>query len=175
MNKSLEQYIVKLKNGDSDAFNKIYELTFRKIYFVALPILRDKSLAEDIVQDTYLKFFEKLYSYKAKNSQAYLLTIARNLAINEYNRRKKITRNIDLDTKTFSYDNYLEISLANKELIVSALSILSINERNIFLLHNLEHLTHREISLIINKPLGTVTWTYQQAIKKMRKHLKGMM
>jgi len=175
LNKSLEQYIIKFKNGDSNAFNKIYELTYRKIYFVALPILRDHSLAEDVVQDTYLKFLEKLYIYKTKNSQAYILTIARNLAINEYNKRKKIVRNIDLDRDVFSFDEYLEISLSNKELIVSALNILSINERNIFLLHNLEHLTHREISMIIDKPLGTVTWTYQQAIKKMRKHLKGMM
>ncbi|MCK5731427.1 MAG: hypothetical protein KAH13_00260, partial [Tenericutes bacterium] len=85
MDLNLEGYIRQLKSGDQNAFDMIYKLTHRKIYFVALPILRDKALAEDIMQDTYLKFLEKLYDYKTKNSLAYILTIARNLAINEYN------------------------------------------------------------------------------------------
>ncbi|MBN2541133.1 MAG: RNA polymerase sigma factor [Bacilli bacterium] len=169
----LEGYIKKLKNGDSQAFDLVYERTYRKIYFLVLPILKDRTLAEDIMQDTYLKFLEKLYDYKAKNSLAYILTIARNLAINEYNKRKRIVKNIDLDASTFAYDAYLELSAENEELIRSALSVLSVVEKNIFLLHNVENLTHREIALILEKPLGTVTWTYQQAVQKMRKALKG--
>jgi len=175
LDKTLERYIQKLKNGDSSAFDKIYELTYRKIFFIVLPILKDKSLTEDIMQDTYLKFLDKLYDYNAKNSLAYLLTIAKNLAINEYNKRKRVTREIDLDAATFSFDAHLEISVERKEFVESALKILTQTERNIFLLHNLENLTHREISMILNKPLGTITWTYQQALKKMRNHLKGMM
>jgi len=40
------------------------------------------------------------------------------------------------------------------------------------LLHVIENMRHREISMILDKPLGTITWTYQQAVKKMRKYLK---
>jgi len=169
----LEKQIKKLKSGETNAFDKVYEMTYRKIYFVVLPILRDRSLTEDIIQDTYLKFLDKLYTYDAKNTLAYILTIARNLALNEYNRRKRETRDVDLDDTIFSLDNYLEISVANQELITNALSVLSVTERNIFLLHNLENLTHREISEILDIPLGTVTWTYSQAIKKMQKKLEG--
>ncbi len=169
----LEGYIKKLKNGDSTAFDMIYECTYRKVFFLVLPILKDRALAEDIMQDTYLKFLEKLYDYKAKNSLAYLLTIAKNLAINEYNKRKREVKDIDLDSSAFAYDAYLEFSAQNEELIRSALSVLSQVEKNVFLLHNLENLTHREIALILEKPLGTITWTYQQAVKKMRKHLEG--
>ncbi|XFA99275.1 RNA polymerase sigma factor [Candidatus Izemoplasma sp. B36] len=172
MDLNLEKYIRQLKSGNKDAFDKVYELTYRKIFFVVLPILHDKSLAEDIMQDTYLKFLEKLYDYKSSNSLAYILTIARNLAINEYNKRKREVKVFDSDMDNFSFDAYLEISVENKELIKKALSILNSIERNIFLLHNLENLKHKEIALILNKPLGTITWTYQQAIRKMRKHLK---
>lgn len=173
MDVKLEKYIKKLKSGDSQAFDEIYEMTYRKIYFIVLPILRDRSLAEDIMQDTYLKFLEKLYDYKANNSLAYLLTIAKNLAINEYNKRKRVTQEIDLDMSTFAYDEHLELKAGNEEMIRSALGVLNQVEKNVFLLHTLENLTHREISLIMDKPLGTVTWTYQQAIKKMQNHLKG--
>ena len=170
---NLERHVASLKSGDSKAFDKIYEMTYRKIYFVVLPILRDRSLTEDIMQDTYLKFLEKINSYKAKNTLAYILTIARNLALNEYNRRKRETKDIDLGSDIFSVDTMLEISAANKELILSALAVLDPVEKDIFLLHNLENMTHREIALVLDKPLGTVTWIYQKAIKKMRMHLEG--
>lgn len=172
MDLELERSIKRLKSGDSEAFNEIYERTYRKIYFLVLPILKDKALAEDIMQDTYLKFLEKLYDYNTKNSLAYILTIARNLAINMYNKRKKEYKYEDSDIDTFSFEEFIEYKVSNQETIKEALSVLSETEKNIFLLHNVESLPHREIAVILNKPLGTVTWTYQQAIRKMRKKLK---
>ena len=170
---NLEASIKRLKSGDSEAFNQIYELTYRKIFFLVLPIIKDKALAEDIMQDTYLKFLEKLYDYKARNSLAYILTISRNLAINMYNRRKREYKYDDTDIDTFSFEEFVEYKVSNREAIKEAMSVLNETEKNIFLLHNIESLTHREISGILNKPLGTVTWTYQQALRKMRKKLKG--
>ncbi len=169
---NLEKYIKMFKNGDQVAFDIIYKLTYRKIFFIVLPILKDKALAEDIMQDTYLKFLDKIYSYNAKNSLAYILTIAKNLAINEYNKRKREVRIIDSDIDNFSYDAFLELSASNEEMIKSALSVLNNQEKNVFLLHNLENLRHREIALILNKPIGTITWIYQQAVKKMKNHIK---
>lgn len=170
---NLEMLVKELRLGNEEAFNQIYEITYRKIYFIVLPILKDKSLTEDIIQDTYLKFLEKLYDYKSKNLLSYLLTIAKNLAINEYNKRK---RNISIDNETvnyeFSFDEFLEVKTVNKELIKNALSVLDKTERNIFLLHNIEDIPHREIAIILGKPLGTITWMYQRALRKMRKHLR---
>lgn len=169
----LEFHVKKLKSGDRRAFDDIYQMTHRKIYFVALSILKDRALAEDIVQDTYLKYLDKLYQYTQKNTLSYLLTIARNLALNEYNRRKREIRDLDLDAPAFSYDQFIEITAERKELIQKALGMLNETERNIFLLHVLEKMTHREIAMILDKPLGTITWTYQQAIRKMKRHLEG--
>lgn len=172
LDRNLEGYIQKLKLGDQSVFDEIYRLTYRKIFFVVLPIIRDKALAEDIMQDTYLKFLEKLYDYKANNSLAYILTIAKNLALNEYNKRKREYKVEDSDMDQFSINDYVEYNEGNKELIQSALSILNDFEKNVFLLHVIENLRHREIALILDKPLGTITWTYQQAIKKMKIYLK---
>lgn len=169
---NLEANIQKLKSGDETAFDKIYEMTYRKIYFVVLPILRDKALAEDIIQDTYLKFLEKMYDYKSRNSLAYILTIARNLAINEYNKRKREIKIESEDMSQFGYDQFLEISAENEEMIRKALSILDQTERNVFLLHVIEDMKHKEIALVLNKPLGTITWVYQKAVRKMRKYLE---
>jgi RNA polymerase sigma-70 factor (ECF subfamily) len=169
---NLELSIKRLKSGDNDAFNQIYNLTYRKIFFLVLPILKDRALAEDIMQDTYLKFLEKLYDYNARNSLAYILTIARNLAINMYNKRKREYKYEDTEIDIFSFEEFVEYKVSNQEMIKEAMSVLNKTEKNIFLLHNIENLTHREIAAILSKPLGTVTWTYQQALRKMRKKLK---
>ena len=168
---SLEVLVKRLKNGDEKAFVEIYEYTQRKLYFVALQIVQDKALAEDIVQDTYLKFLEKLASYQSKNLFSYLITITKNLAINEYNRRKKITKIEDFDS--FSFHEYVEYKTEANEAITKALAVLDNLEKNIVLLHVLENLTHREIAEIIDKPIGTVSWLYARSIKKMKDKLKG--
>jgi len=168
---NLEALVKQLKNGNEKAFNTIYEATHRQLYFVILPILKDRGLAEDIVQDTYLQFLKKLEDYKTKNLLSYLITIARNLAINEYNRRKKVVKIDDFDD--FSIVDQIEFRVEAKETITKALSVLDTIEKNIFLLHVLEGLTHKEISLIVDKPLGTVTWMYSRSIKKMQDKLKG--
>jgi len=168
---NLNELVKRLKLGDEEAFKELYNGSYRQIFFVVLPIIRDKSLAEDIVQDTYLKFLEKLSDYKVKNVLSYLITIGKNLAINEYNKRKKITK-LD-DFSNFSYYDHVEIKTERREMINKALSILDQDELNIFLLHVLEGLTHKELSVIMEKPLGTISWLYVRAAKKMREFLKG--
>lgn len=171
MKTNLNELVKRLKLGDEEAFKELYNGSYRQIFFVVLPIIRDKSLAEDIVQDTYLKFLEKLSDYKVKNVLSYLITIGKNLAINEYNKRKKITK-LD-DFSNFSYYDHVEIKTERREMIDKALSILDKDELNIFLLHVLEGLTHKELSEIMDKPLGTISWLYVRAVKKMKEFLKG--
>ncbi len=171
MNVNLELLVKQLKNGDEKAFDAIYENTHRQLFFVVLPIVKDRDLAEDIVQDTYLQLLKKLEVYQTKNLLSYLITIARNLAINEYNRRKKIVKIDDFDN--YSIIDQVEFKAEAKEAITKALQVLDNLEKNIFLLHVLEGLTHKEIAMIVDKPLGTVTWMYSRSIKKMQERLKG--
>lgn len=170
LNRNLEALVKLLKQGDETAFPKLYNETYRQLFFAVLPIIRDKSLAEDIIQDTYLKFLEKLSEYQAKNVFSYLITIAKNLAINEYNRRKKTVK-ID-DFNEFSYYDHVEIKEEMNEAILKALAILERDEKDVFLLHVLENLTHKEIAAIMEKPMGTISWLYAKAIKKMKIYLK---
>jgi RNA polymerase sigma-70 factor (ECF subfamily) len=174
MAEDLERLVRRLRAGDRTAFDGIYEQTRKTLYFCVLPILRDRSLADDIVQDAYLKMLESLDRYEEKNFLAYLVTIARNLAFNEYRRRSRVVyTDQDLDSVIpFDLESTLEVSAEHEALIRKALSVLDETEKNIFLLHNVSDLAHREIALIIGKPLGTVTWLYQRAIRKIRAAIK---
>ena len=95
-----------------------------------------------------------------------LKIIAKNLAINEYNRRKRLQSFDPAETpQVFGQE---ESNVENQMMVEEMLSSLSDLEREIVTLHVLGDLKHREIAEIVGKPLGTVTWTYQQAIKKMK-------
>ncbi|MGI6392482.1 MAG: RNA polymerase sigma factor [Candidatus Izemoplasmatales bacterium] len=174
MEDNLERLVCRLKNGEVQVFDKIYELTYRKVYFKIIPILRDVSLTEDIMQDTYIKLLSTIQNYRQKNFIGYLLTIARNLALNELKRRKReiTTEEIVYDNSQFDYQTLVESKAENRALIERALSVLDNEERNVVLLHDVENLKHKEIAAIIDKPLGTVTWLYSRAIKKIRSVIK---
>lgn len=173
MGDSLKQLVSKLKQGDMSVFDEIYQETYRPVYYTIYGILHDKSLSEDIMQDTYLKMLSSLDQFKNNYFLSFLITIAKNLSINEYNRRKKVTYDETyFETYHIPVLDSIEIKVENRELIDKALKLLTDLEKDVFLLHTLENLKHREIAKILNKPLGTITWTYQEAIKKIRHDIK---
>lgn len=163
----LNRLVKRLQNGDMSVFDAIYYDTKSLVYYTILRIVRDTSLAEDIMQDAYLKALEKLQNFRPTYSfKSWIVMIAKNLAINEYNRRK---RELSFDTNTDEYIFGTTESSSEKQLIVKEmLESLSELEQEVVILHVIGDLKHREIASILNKPLGTITWTYQQAIQKLR-------
>ncbi|MDD3841857.1 MAG: RNA polymerase sigma factor [Candidatus Izemoplasmatales bacterium] len=173
MRESLNVLVRALQEGNVDAFDQIYEITHKAVFYSALGILKDQSLAEDIMQDTYIKFMKSPQSYHEKNFLAYLITIAKNLAINEYKSRKRVQYTDNLEQNyEMAFTGCIEINAEKKDLIERALSVLDPLEKNVVLLYNISNMTHKEISLVLSKPIGTITWTYAKALKKIREAIK---
>lgn len=151
------------KNMDFSSFDEFYDSTSKLVYFVISEIVKRKEIAEELMQETYLKFIQNINTLKSNyNPKAYLVTIARNLAINEYNKSKRMIYNEEIldiipeDKITYNVDlgiiNYLEGI-----------------EQEIVTMHIVGDLKFREIAKILDKPLGTVLWVYNKAIKKLKK------
>lgn len=169
MKDKLEKEIFKLKNGNIDSLGTIYDLTSKGVFTFVLPIVKDSSIAEDIMQQTYIKIYENIESYKdGTNARNWILTIAKNLAINEFNKNKKMM-NFTFDEETYGIEGLTSID-ENKDTptIQLANEILSPEEFNIVMLHLVGEYKHREISKMLNIPLGTVTWKYNNALQKLR-------
>lgn len=164
----------RLQSGDASVFAEIYELTRKSVYFAALAILHDTALAEDIMQDTYLKVLDRLSTYQEQNFRAFLVRIARNEAINEYHRRKRTVASDDqIDyLGDYSLEGIVEVDAVKREIITKALASLEPFEKNVVIMHTISDLPHREIALILNKPVGTITWIYAKAVRKMKEAVK---
>lgn len=157
-------------NGNLDLFHEFYEETKKEIFYNILAVVQDNHFAEDILQETYVKFLEKLPRIKLSNNpMGYLFKISRNLALDfvKTNKKDKSVSFEEMDYIHHSYDDHSQ----NHNLISEAKKILNEQEYEIVILHAVNDLTHKEISRITKKPIGTITWAYNNAIKKLQKGL----
>lgn len=160
----MNNIIRQLKSGNMDLFDDFYELTKKQVYVAIINIIKNKTICEDIMQDTYLKFLNNIHKYKDKtNVIAFIVTIARNLAINEYNKNK---REVHYDLSL--YEEEIVSKTEETPLLDLVYETLSGIELEVFILHVIDDLKHREIVKIMKKPLGTITWIYNKALKKMK-------
>ena len=166
-NKELTTYIRHLQNGQMEFFDIVYHETKKLVYYTIYAILKEPNISEDIMQETYLKMLEKIHSFKKSISvKSWLTTIARNLSLNEYNKRKK-EQLTDHQEQEVVFGSYMSNSM-NELLVRDILELLKPDERDIIIYHIVSDLTFKEIAKILNMPQGTVTWKYSEAMKKLK-------
>jgi len=164
---TLDHAVAKLKRGDRSAFDVVYDQTKTKVFYTILAIVHDYSLSEDIMQDTYIKMLESLPSYRRRGKfEGWLLTIARNLALNTLRNRKRSTH-VDPQENLDWFGSTESVAESHAEL-AEWLKELNDGEKEIVIRHAVLDETHKSIAKTMGKPLGTVTWTYQNALKKIR-------
>ncbi|MFW6285383.1 MAG: RNA polymerase sigma factor [Bacillota bacterium] len=167
--KKLHKYIKAFKKGDESAFDVLYDATKTPVYYTILSIIKDESLTEDLMQDTYIKMIKELDRYTDKGSfVAWVKTIARNTALNAYKRR---SREVDYDIQEGGelIFGQTEDSQEQRYEVEELLKHLREEEREIIIRHAIMDETHRSIAESMDKPIGTVLWTYRNAIKKLKK------
>jgi RNA polymerase sigma-70 factor (ECF subfamily) len=81
----IERFISQAALGDQAAFGQIYDATAAKLYGVCLKVLKRHDLAEDALQETYIKIWHSADKYQANglSPMTWLITIARNTAIDK--------------------------------------------------------------------------------------------
>lgn len=157
-------------DGDTSAFDEIYYRTRKSVYYVALSILRDKSLAEDVMQTTYMRVLKNIQSYTlGSNASAWIIRISKNEALNIKNVRMREQ----------SVDEYESLALFGAgepdtygELIDLAKRLLNDDEFSVLMLVTACGYKRKEIGEMLDMPTPTVTWKYRNALSKMRDALK---
>ena len=94
---NIENLILQVSLGDRSAFSMLYHATSAKLFGVCLRVLNNRAEAEDTLQDVFVKIWQKanLYSVNGYSPMTWLITLARNAAIDKLRTRKAGTVNID--------------------------------------------------------------------------------
>lgn len=149
------------------AFAELYRRYASRIYQYARRILNQSSDAEDILQETFLKFLEILKKDAViENVPAYLLRIARNLSL-RVSSKKQVTVPIE-DYHAIFEETPMETDEASKVLTMS-LDLLSKEQREALVLQVYGGLSYIEIAEVMGVPMTTVRNWVVRAKDKMRK------
>ncbi|PKM62654.1 MAG: hypothetical protein CVU97_04330 [Firmicutes bacterium HGW-Firmicutes-21] len=169
VNEICEQSIKRISEGDLTALTVIYDYVGRLIFTIALSILGDYQLSQDVMQDTFIQIAEKAHTYrKGSNARAWIVSISRNLALNVLKERKHeiaIDENSAVEINPFNEDELImSITLSN------ALSLLTTPEREIVVYKALWGLRHKQIAQIMNVSVPNSRQKYKRAMEKLRNY-----
>lgn len=185
---TIEFAMSKNERDKRQEFEEIALPHMESLYRGALHMATVQHEAEELVQETYLKAYKAFESFKrGTNCKAWLFTILRNLLINGYRRNKKTPVAVGNDQiETFSfYDNAVSHKVLDTDLtrepeklkelledeVNDALEGLPDDFREVIILSDIEGLTYKEISEVIQSPVGTVKSRLYRARSGMQKSL----
>lgn len=154
--------VVRMQNGDVDALGELYELYKTRIFRTALAITRDQGVAEDILQETFLRLFR--YAERIQTDVPvgpWLYRVAVNLSYTWVQRRWCRIGSLDavLDHLAAPIHLLPEKMLERAEVqdtVRQAITRLSLPHRVVVVLFYLEELTLKEIAQVLEIPEGTV-------------------
>ena len=136
------------------------------VYSYALSIVRNTSVAEDVMHDVFTKVIEKSYTLKDRRSlKPWIMKICRNTALNTFPR---INREVELDDATYIENCMLEDEVIGNDYVTSLLKTLLPIEREVVVLHLILGFKHYQIAGIIDKSYSAVRRYYSQAMRKLR-------
>jgi RNA polymerase sigma factor (sigma-70 family) len=166
-----EALLAGLGTGNPDAAAAFVRRFQARVYGLALTMLHDRDLAEDVAQETFVRAWRHASTYDARRGRvaSWLLTIARNVAIDRARLRpaspvdpQVIATELDLA----QHDDVPDV--AERERVREALVGLPDDQRRALVLATFAGRTAREIAELDRVPLGTVKTRIRAAMLKLR-------
>ena len=155
------------------------------LYSYALVLSRNRTEAEDLVQETCLRAIRAMGRLRTdSNAKSWLFTILRNIWFNQLRQWRTVPEVVELDldgdgsnraadTRKDPHATY--VSNIEQEQVRAAIQQLPVEFREIIILHEYEDLSYQEIAAVLECPLGTVMSRLARARSKLRDLLSSSM
>ncbi|MDT0676247.1 RNA polymerase sigma factor [Autumnicola musiva] len=165
--------IQELQNGNERAFERIYQLYSESTYGIIFAIVKDEKVAEEILQDVYMKIWNNASSYDSDKGRffTWILNIARNASIDKL--RSKDFKN---KRQNLQPDNFVDI-LETRTNYAAATDAIGIKKflnaiepvcKKLIDLLFFQGFTQKETAEELKMPLGTVKTKNRACIKSLR-------
>lgn len=172
-----EDLIRQVQRGEEAALTALYDRYAGNVFAVAIRILGDRELAEEVVQDTFLRCWHRVDSYQPARGQvaAWVIGIARHRAIDLLRSRSNQVRRHEaaalLDTVPADPVEVTDL-IVLRDALSAALAELPVQQRHVIELAYYGGLTQAEISQQLGAPLGTIKTRTRAAMEKLRVALR---
>ncbi|MFD2934270.1 RNA polymerase sigma factor [Spirosoma flavum] len=158
-----------LRQGDKKAFQHLYSRYSKALLKAILLIVKDPDEAEDLLQDTYVKVWQRFHYYNPELGTLFtwLLKVARNTALSALTRRKLVYSTLDIELNDVAAVEYGPVvdAIGVEYLVKGALSN---REWQVINMAYWQGYTHEEIATQLALPVGTVKSRIYKSISRLR-------
>lgn len=170
-----QEMIPAIRNGNRDAFRAVFDQCYPDLCQYAFTVLRDMDEAEDVVQSTFIKIWEKREALNVQHAlRAYLYKAVYNQCINLLDHRKIKLKHQEYGSHE-AKDQVQQPEVFPEELeghIKAVINELPEQCRRIFMLSRYEELRYAEIADRLNISVNTIENQISKALKILRSKLK---
>jgi RNA polymerase sigma-70 factor (ECF subfamily) len=175
LERSDEELLARLQAGDAAAAALLYDRHHRGLYAYALSLLRDPSLSEDVVHETFLRLLTARPERPVLLGKSFVYAVARNLALDllrgavrQEEHRLPLARAAEQRATPDGGDNERRTSS-----LLSALAELPQEQRETVTLKTFSGLTFAQIAEVLSISPGTAASRYRYALEKLAERLKA--
>ena len=157
----------KLKEGDKEALKEIYNKCNKIVYGIAFSILKNRDNSEDIVQIVFMKIMNMSKDLlPIKNEMSWIYSLTKNETLNYIRKQKDL---VNIEEAYFLLEEDKEIQkIIEKDSYNNLIKKLPEKDREIISLKILSNMSFREISNLLNMPIGTVQWRYYTSLHSLK-------
>ena len=167
-------------DGNTISFSILINRYNSRIFTSIFLLVKDRFLAEDIFQETFIKILDKLNSGKYNEEGKFLpwcMRIAHNLCIDHFRKIKRIPPIVTSDNNDlFQYLNFIEPSIEEKMIkqetastLNKMLDLIPQDQREVIILRHYAGLSFKEISIIMNCSINTALGRMRYGLGNLRK------
>lgn len=172
-----KQLVNRLKNGDKDALRRIYQKYGDSLLAIAVGIVRDRGMAEDVLHDVFLSFVRNINCFVLTGKlKSYLVKCVSNRAIDLLRLKDNQTINLG-DMKTIITNRSLPDQEAEKQeelkKLDNALDQLPIEQRQVIMMYIHGQMGYRQIALARGESVNTIQGRYRYGMNKLKSLLLG--
>jgi RNA polymerase sigma-70 factor (ECF subfamily) len=155
--------------GDPDALAALYLALRPAVFGIALGILRDRGLAEDVMQTTFVKLQLGADKFaRAEDGRAWIMKIARNEALDVWRKRREVpTGDLEATMAADDSDDWMDRA-SSSAILREAMRLLDPDEHQAVYLHLICDLRHKDVAALMGIPAGSAGRVYSEAIRKLR-------
>lgn len=169
------------RHGDVTGFNELVRRYQEKVYWIARRTMGNHEDADDVVQDVFVRVFEKLKHFRGDaNFYTWLYRVTVNVSLNAL--RKKRIKDIlpydELFEETLPADNQTDRAMYEQEyqtILEKAIDRLPAKQKAAFMMRYYDEMTYEDMAKILHTSVGGLKANYFHALKKIQEYVRKEM
>lgn len=168
---SLEALLQRVAKKDRAAFRDLYAATSSRLFAICLGLLRDRARAEEALQESFSRIWERAASYDAQKGAAlaWMTVLTRRIALNELRRRDGVHASLEEDEAPQIAADLPERDPLAKGRLLECLDRLGEERRHWVILAYVHGYSHEELAQRFQRPLGTMKSALFRGLADLRK------